>query len=194
MGQSKSKKRSRSKRAIHCSIRMQAGIDVGSQFHVVAVPADRDDEPVRSFQSFTGDLHRLADWLLACRIDTVAMESTGIYWVPLYEILQEKGHRCCCGQCPRRQTCPRSQDRRQRRAVAPTTARIRPAAGQLSPAGGYRRFASFCASANASWIMPLAYPAHAEGADADESAIASRRFDITGKTGMRIIRRFSTGP
>jgi len=68
-----------------------AGIDVGSQFHVVAVSADRDEEPVRTFQSFTGDLHRLADWLLACRIDTVAMESTGIYWIPLYEILQARG-------------------------------------------------------------------------------------------------------
>jgi len=68
-----------------------AGIDVGSQFHVVAVPVDRDEEPVRTFQSFTGDLHRLAEWLVACRIDTVAMESTGIYWIPLYEILQARG-------------------------------------------------------------------------------------------------------
>ena len=68
-----------------------AGIDVGSQFHVVAVPTGRDAEPVRTFQSFTGDLHRLADWLLACGVDTVAMESTGIYWVALYEILQDRG-------------------------------------------------------------------------------------------------------
>lgn len=90
MGQSKSKKRGRSKRLSMLNANA-GGIDVGSQFHVVAVPADRDDEPVRSFQSFTGDLHRLADWLLACRIDTVAMESTGIYWVPLFEILQKRG-------------------------------------------------------------------------------------------------------
>jgi len=90
MGQSKSKKRSRSKRLSMLNPNA-AGIDVGSQFHVVAVPEDRDDEPVRSFRSFTGDLHRLADWLLACRIDTVAMESTGIYWVPLYEILVDQG-------------------------------------------------------------------------------------------------------
>jgi transposase len=68
-----------------------AGIDIGSQFHVVAVPPDRDDEPVRSFDSFTGDLHRLADWLVGCRIETVAMESTGIYWIPLFEILQARG-------------------------------------------------------------------------------------------------------
>lgn len=68
-----------------------AGIDIGSKFHVVAVPADRDAEPVRTFNSFTGDLHRLADWLVACRIDTAAMESTGIYWVPLFEILEAHG-------------------------------------------------------------------------------------------------------
>ena len=90
MGQSKSKKRGRSKRLSMLNPNA-GGIDVGSQFHVVAVPADRDDEPVRSFQSFTGDLHRLADWLVSCRIDTVAMESTGIYWVPLYEILVDRG-------------------------------------------------------------------------------------------------------
>lgn len=70
-----------------------AGIDIGSRFHVVAVPSDRDETPVRSFDSFTADLHRLADWLLQCRIDTVAMESTGIYWMPLYAILEERGIR-----------------------------------------------------------------------------------------------------
>jgi transposase len=68
-----------------------AGIDVGAEFHVVAVAPECDDAPVRTFQSFTGDLHRLADWLLACRIETVAMESTGVYWIPLYEILEARG-------------------------------------------------------------------------------------------------------
>jgi transposase len=90
MGQSGTKKRSRKKRLSTVNPNA-AGIDVGSQFHVVAVPADRDDEPVRTFQSFTGELHRLADWLIACRIETVAMESTGVYWIPLYEILDARG-------------------------------------------------------------------------------------------------------
>jgi transposase len=57
----------------------------------VAVPPDRDDEPVREFQSFTADLHRLADWLAACGVDTVAMESTGVYWIPLFELLDARG-------------------------------------------------------------------------------------------------------
>lgn len=68
-----------------------AGIDIGSREHYVAVPADRDPKPVQSFKSFTCDLHRLADWLQACRIDTVAMESTGVYWIPLYQILESRG-------------------------------------------------------------------------------------------------------
>jgi transposase len=71
--------------------RRAAGIDIGSRFHVVAVPGDLDAEPVRSFQSFTGDLNRLADWLVSLGITTVAMESTGIYWVPAYEILEARG-------------------------------------------------------------------------------------------------------
>ena len=70
---------------------LAAGIDVGAEWHVVAVPPACDAEPVRSFQSFTGDLHRLADWLVACGVETVAMESTGVYWIPLYEILEARG-------------------------------------------------------------------------------------------------------
>lgn len=68
-----------------------AGIDIGGASHFVAVPADRDDEPVREFACFTADLHRLADWLDACCVDTVAMESTGVYWIPLYELLDSRG-------------------------------------------------------------------------------------------------------
>ena len=68
-----------------------AGIDIGSASHWVAVPEDRDDQPVREFRSFTPDLHALADWLDVCGIETVAMESTGVYWIPLFEILQERG-------------------------------------------------------------------------------------------------------
>lgn len=68
-----------------------AGIDIGSASHFVAVPADRDDEPVREFKSFTVNLNGLADWLEACEVDTVAMESTGVYWIPLYELLESRG-------------------------------------------------------------------------------------------------------
>jgi transposase len=68
-----------------------AGIDVGAEEVYVAVPPDRDEPSVRSFPTFTADLHRLADWLKGCRIETVAMEATGVYWIPLYEILEARG-------------------------------------------------------------------------------------------------------
>lgn len=68
-----------------------AGIDVGAEEHWVCVPADRDAQPVQKFSAFTCDLHRLADWLTACRITTVVMESTGVYWIPLFQILEARG-------------------------------------------------------------------------------------------------------
>ncbi len=68
-----------------------AGVDIGSSSHYVAVPPDRDDEPVREFPSFTVDLNAMADWLDACGVDTVAMESTGVYWIPLFELLESRG-------------------------------------------------------------------------------------------------------
>jgi transposase len=68
-----------------------AGIDCGATSHFVAVPADRDPQPVREFSTFTTDLHHLAAWLVQCGIKTVAMESTGVYWIPLYEVLEERG-------------------------------------------------------------------------------------------------------
>lgn len=68
-----------------------AGIDIGSASHFVAVPPDRDEQSVREFASFTADLEALADWLSTCGVDTVAMESTGVYWIALFELLESRG-------------------------------------------------------------------------------------------------------
>jgi len=68
-----------------------AGIDIGATEIYVAVPPDRDPDSVRMFLTFTADLNALADWLQECRIQTVAMESTGVYWIPLMQILQDRG-------------------------------------------------------------------------------------------------------
>jgi transposase len=70
-----------------------AGIDVGNESHYVAVRPDRDPEPVRRFACFTADLYRMAEWLRSCGVQTVAMQSTGVYWIPLYDILEEFGLR-----------------------------------------------------------------------------------------------------
>src|ERR1700691_6626125 len=68
-----------------------AGVDIGATEIYIAVPGDRDPQPVRCFSSFTEDLHAAADWLKACHIETVAMESTSVYWIPLFQILEARG-------------------------------------------------------------------------------------------------------
>jgi transposase len=68
-----------------------AGIDVGAEEVFVAVPPDRAAEPVRSFETFTRDLYALSEWPQSCGVRTVAMESTGVYWIPLFQILETRG-------------------------------------------------------------------------------------------------------
>jgi hypothetical protein len=72
-----------------------AGIDVGAREMFVAVPPGADEHPVRVFTTFTEDLHGLADWLAQSGVTTVAMEATGVYWIPVYEILEQRGIRPC---------------------------------------------------------------------------------------------------
>jgi transposase len=88
MSQTKRSRPSRDLSPVHPAA---AAIDIGATLHVAAVGPDRDDEPVRTFRTFTGDLHRLADWFARCGIKTVVMESTGVYWIPVFEILQQCG-------------------------------------------------------------------------------------------------------
>ena len=68
-----------------------AGIDIGSRIQVASVPPELSDDPVRTFQSFTADIEQMANWLVSIGITTVAMESTGVYWIPVYEILEAHG-------------------------------------------------------------------------------------------------------
>ena len=88
MGKKKTSKKSQDFSIVH---RHAAGIDIGSRFHVAAVSPEHDPKPIRKFSSFTTDLHRLADWFEAIGISTVAMESTGVYWIPTFEILESRG-------------------------------------------------------------------------------------------------------
>lgn len=68
-----------------------AGIDIGATSHFVAVPPGRDTVSVREFATFTPDLHALAAWLTQCAVDTVVMESTEVYWIPVFELLEQRG-------------------------------------------------------------------------------------------------------
>ena len=87
-----------------------AGIDVHSNMHMVCVPSDRDPNPVQQFGANTADLHAIAAWLKKCGVKTIALESTGIYWIPLFEHLEsegfevhliEPGQLSCCGARPK---------------------------------------------------------------------------------------------
>jgi hypothetical protein len=80
-----------------------AGIDVGATELYVAVPPEKDARPVRTFESFTRDLHALADWLEQCGVRSVAMESTGVYWIPVFQVLEERG----VGRCDASPDSPR---------------------------------------------------------------------------------------
>ena len=68
-----------------------AGLDIASDEIMACVPSDRDEHNIQAFGTFTCDLHALADWLKKCRITTVAMESTGLYWIPIFELLEARG-------------------------------------------------------------------------------------------------------
>ena len=72
-----------------------AGIDIGAREIYVAVPPDRDEHPVRVFSTFTEDLHKMAQWLVSCGITTAAMESTGVYWIPPHDVLEQHGVKPC---------------------------------------------------------------------------------------------------
>ncbi len=89
-------KRSRSSRDLSRIHPAAAAIDIGATIHVAAVGPDRDEQPVRTFRTFTDDLERLADWLAGCGIKTIAMESTGVYWIPVFEIVRQRGFAVLC--------------------------------------------------------------------------------------------------
>src|SRR5437899_2217305 len=94
-GRAMSRKRRSSKKTgtpvLHSLNPNAAGVDIGATEIYIAVPADRDAQPVRHFSTFTEELHAAADWLKSCNTETVEMESTGVYWIPFFQILEARG-------------------------------------------------------------------------------------------------------
>src|ERR1700691_2781439 len=84
-------KRSRKSRDFSTVNPAAAAIDIGATIHVAAVGPERDNEPVRTFRTFTDDLHRLAGWFAGCGGKTGGLGSTGVYWIPIFEILEQRG-------------------------------------------------------------------------------------------------------
>ena len=146
-----------------------AGIDVGATSHYVAVPADRAEQPVQEFEAFTADLYRLADWLTGCGVETVVMESTGVYWIPLFGVLEERGFQVDAGGPQAHQERARSQDRCAGLPVAATVAHLRTAVGSLPSRRGNPTSAQLSAAAgHAGAVRVPSRPTYAEGADPDE--------------------------
>jgi hypothetical protein len=138
--------------------------------HVAAVGPDRDMEPVRTFQTFTDDLHRLADWFARCGIKTIVMESTGVYWIPVFEILEQRGFEVMvvnardAKHVPGRKTDVSDAEWLQRlHEFGLLRPSFRPQAEIAGPQ----------AAGAAVGLRGGSYSAHAKGADADEPAAAS---------------------
>ena len=146
-----------------------AGIDVHSNMHMVCVPADRDANPVRQFGANTADLHEIAAWLKKCLVKTIALESTGVYWIPLFELLEsqgfevnlvEPGQLSRCG-VRRRPTCSMPSGSSD---CTPTVS-----CGVVSASGFRAGVACLLApKADAGALRRQSCPAHAEGHGANE--------------------------
>jgi transposase len=109
-----------------------AGIDIGAQSHFVAAPPASCDTPVRQFGVFTRDLYAIADWLKECGVRSVAMESTGVYWVPLYEVLEERGFKVKLVDARKVKNVSGQQERRVGLSVVARTRELRFACWSLS--------------------------------------------------------------
>jgi transposase len=164
-----------------------AGIDIGAEEIFVAVSAERTPESVRSFGSFTRDLHELADWLQECRVRTVAMESTGVYWIPLYQILETRGFQVFLVNAQHVKNVPgRKSDVsdcqwiQYLHSVGLLKASFRPPDEICVLRSLWRQSGESCSHGGG------AHHAHAESAESDESTTAPCVSDITGLSGLAI--------
>ena len=154
-----------------------AGIDVGNEEHYVAIPPSLDPEPVRKFGCFTRDLIALAEWLQERGIETVALQSTGVYWIGLYDILSERGIKVLPAMDRFRGECAGYQEHAgpeigcARVSVVVKVARLWAAEELVPTERGNLRAEDFVAAAAAARGRRCAvYSAYAEGALANESA------------------------
>jgi hypothetical protein len=133
-----------------------AGIDIGNESHYVAVPSTRDEQPVRCFGCTTAELKAMAEWLTQCGIRTVALQSTGVYWIAVYDILEDEESAW-------------AQDGRTGESMADEAAHVRTVAEFVSAVAGNSYPAELLAAASGPGAeCGPTYPADAEGTDADE--------------------------
>ena len=171
-----------------------AGIDVGNAQHWVAVPAGRDTVSVRMFGCFTSDLHALANWLMKCGIKTVAMESTGVYWIALFEVLESRGFQVCVVNArqaknpPGRKTDVKDcQWLQQLHTYGLLTASFRPQA-EIMVLGRYLRHRETLVEETANCIQRIQ-----KALTEMNLQLANVISDISGSTGLRILHAIVEG-
>lgn len=170
-----------------------AGIDAGAEAHWVSVPEDRDPEPVKKFGAFTEDLYALADWLLQCRIVTVAIEATGVYWIPLVEVLEARGIQVrlvdsrSIGKRKKKTDVLDCQWLRQLHTYGLLDGAFRPEADVL-PLRAYQRQRQMLIGYAADHIRHMQ-----KALDLMNLKLHTVLSDITGKTGMQIIQAILAG-
>jgi transposase len=179
--------------AIELVHRHAAGIDAGSQEHWVSVPDDRDSQSVRCFGAFTEDLYALADWLSACAITTVAIEATGVYWIPLVEVLEARGFEVrlvdsrSIGRRTKKTDVLDCQWIRQLHSYGLLDGAFRPQA-EMQPLRAYMRQRGMLIRYASDHIRHMQ-----KALDLMNLKLHTVVDDITGVTGMRIIRAILNG-
>jgi hypothetical protein len=149
-----------------------AGIDVGNEEHWVAINPELDPYPVRSFGCFTRDLEAMADWLVGCGIDTVAMQSTGVYWIALHDILAQRGIGVFVVNAADTKNLPGRKTDVQECQWLLKLHTHGSAEEFISAGGGDCGAAYLLATEAAAYCRCITlYPTHAEGADANECAV-----------------------
>jgi transposase len=145
-----------------------AGIDIGNEFHYVAVPPSRDGQPVRHFGCTTAELKAMADWLKQCGIRTIAMQSTGVYWIAVFDILEQAGLEVYLVNARDTKNLPgRKSDVQESQWLMKlhTYGLLR---NSFRPVQEIRTMRTYWRQRNDLVQSGPAYSAHAEGADADE--------------------------
>src|SRR5579862_7958224 len=192
MGRNKSKNKDRQTMSVLNP--NAAAIDVGATMHMAAVRADRALEPVRSFGTFTADLHRLVNWFTECGVETIVMESTSVYWIPIFELLDSRGFTVClvnardAKHVPGRKTDVSDAQWLQRlHSFGLLRASFRPK-GQIAELRAYLRQRERLLEYGASHIQ------HMQKALTEMNVQLHHVVtDITGVTGLRIIRAILAG-
>ncbi len=172
-----------------------AGVDVHSDMHMVCVPADRDVDPVRQFGANTADLQEIAVWLKKCGVKTVALESTGIYWIPLFELLESQGFEVMlvepgqlsrCGARPKTDVLDAQWIQRLH-----SYGLLR---GSFRPPDSVLALRLLPATADAGALRRCSCPTHAEGLGADERQTDGSHERHHGTDGHFDHRRHSARP